>query len=948
MNREKDIREKPAMRLSVLQITAILLVAWAGNGWGLAEAAEYYVANGGSDGGTGTQAAPFATVAHALTVSSSGDTIYLQRGSVFREAGLSLGNGKTLTAYGDAANPLPVLAGSIVATNWTPWPTNNAIYRASLSSSLAIEQVYVGGVRATLARYPNSGWLRTDSGSSDNTILDAELASHPQAAANRWVGAQVRWRKWSWWYETRPITGDNGSGTLTLGGATSGNNTGEGSGYYIDHSLAELDAPGEWFWDAANGLLYLYPPQGTDPAGLFVEAAYQPQGIAVGGGSLQSIALRHYTNDAVSVGSPSSVSNCLIEHIGDVGIAGSWNAFGSTISGCTIRDILNVGLTWNENPAGTGGTIIERNRLDRIGAVPGLGGSGSWHAAGIILSNANESGSGVIVRLNRITETGYAGIILGADRQTVERNVFVRCMSTLNDGGAIYANAHNNIIRENIILDTIGDLDSSHPWTPLGHGIWIEFLSNFSGSQVTDNTVYGSGGNGLFLPNNFDCQIQNNVFISNRLSGLHLGGHENGRSDGQPNQNHTIQGNLLGMGARPWQASEPENLATWSMPDDHALSFTVHGDRDLDFGSMSGTTFLTTDGTDLIKDSSNTPYTIAAWQTAESDWADSAPSSVQGSGYLFINDTETPLQFPLPKGITWQNLAGANVGADIQINPFRSVVLLATNGDTSGLSGSILASQQGNSAPVASAQNVTTPVNTPRAITLLASDPDGDALTYSLVAQPAHGTLTGTVPNVTYTPDAGYSGPDQFTFTASDGALVSNVAGINITVGTGPGGTGGPTASPLSITKALVRLKFKRAGADKIMLKGLLPVPEGYHPEGQVLTVNVGGVENSFTMDSRGRAKNDTDRFMMRMKKKKKQVLAQDAKFTCLMKNGTFGTTLSASGLLNESLVSQVSIEVSIAFNGVLHAAGSQAGTAALSMSYKGKAGVGGAAKMVP
>src|SRR5207249_2349285 len=59
-----------------------------------------------------------------------------------------------------------------------------------------------------------------------------------------------------------------------------------------------------------------------------------------------------------------------------------------------------------------------------------------------------------------------------------------------------------------------------------------------------------------------------------------------------------------------------------------------------------------------------------------------------------------------------------------------------------------------NDAPVANAQSVTTPANTAKPITLTATDVDGDTLTYSVVTGPAHGTLSGTAPNVTYTPAA--------------------------------------------------------------------------------------------------------------------------------------------------------------------------------------------------
>src|SRR5207302_543517 len=86
------------------------------------------------------------------------------------------------------------------------------------------------------------------------------------------------------------------------------------------------------------------------------------------------------------------------------------------------------------------------------------------------------------------------------------------------------------------------------------------------------------------------------------------------------------------------------------------------------------------------------------------------------------------------------------------------------------------------SEPVANAQSVTTAEDTAKAITLTGSDVDGDALTYAIATQPAHGTLTGTAPNVTYTPALNYNGPDSFTFTVKDATLASTAATVSITV----------------------------------------------------------------------------------------------------------------------------------------------------------------------
>lgn len=86
-----------------------------------------------------------------------------------------------------------------------------------------------------------------------------------------------------------------------------------------------------------------------------------------------------------------------------------------------------------------------------------------------------------------------------------------------------------------------------------------------------------------------------------------------------------------------------------------------------------------------------------------------------------------------------------------------------------------------NRPPVASDQSVTTNEDTPVPITLIASDPDGDRLTYSYTL-PLSGSLSGTAPNLIYTPNANFNGSDSFTFKANDGTVDSNMATVTITV----------------------------------------------------------------------------------------------------------------------------------------------------------------------
>ncbi|NUQ64040.1 MAG: cadherin-like domain-containing protein [Pirellulales bacterium] len=139
-----------------------------------------------------------------------------------------------------------------------------------------------------------------------------------------------------------------------------------------------------------------------------------------------------------------------------------------------------------------------------------------------------------------------------------------------------------------------------------------------------------------------------------------------------------------------------------------------------------------------------------------------------------------------------------------------------------------------NDAPTAADDSCTLDQDTvlvvPVASCLLANDVDvdGDPMTAVLVGGPSHGTvMLNADGSFSYTPIAGYFGPDTFTYSASDGAMESNPATVSIQV---------RQVAPLGATKFIVAdpsaqstFQYDAAGnpAGRLSLNGENQQPRG-------------------------------------------------------------------------------------------------------------------------
>ena len=473
--------------------------------------ATYYLSPSGSDTNNGTSTStPWKTLDKVNAMGSSltpGSIVLLQRGATFRGK-LSLPSSGTpaaritIGAYGTGA--APVISGSLAVTGWTVHSGN--IWKAPVAQ--VVKQLYWNGALQTIARYPNTGWLRTDNAASTSTT-DAALTQ----GSGYWTGARMVLRTTNWSYDTALVTAHSGT---TLTHSSTGNNLGAQQwGYFLENKLSQLDAAGEWYYDRAAGMLYLWAPGSANPISGLVEAAVTDFGVYFGyqrhDALVTDLTFRHQTDASVRMSGTTNVevTNCLFE---DAQRAIYSTGSNQQIHHNTIRRMFGTGVYLLDN-----NTNFTFNTLSDIALWPGKG-ENNWGYFGLRCN-----GSGMVVSDNRLENIGYIGMVL-EQNTLVERNVVRTALAILNDGGGIAIdNADGLVLRKNLVLDLVGNTESVAPehtsFFPMAHGIYFGNIS-IKNTLVEDNTVANCSSSGLHVDHTMVSagnRIKNNVLFNNKV-----------------------------------------------------------------------------------------------------------------------------------------------------------------------------------------------------------------------------------------------------------------------------------------------------------------------------------------------------------------------------------------------------------------------------------------------
>lgn len=239
---------------------------------------EIYVSPDGNDVADGSKTNPVATLEKAVEVArtkAGHQTVHVlvEDGTYYLSQTLKLNAGMSGTAKHPivfrAINPsvgAVISGGQKLELQWNPY--KNGIFYAEISEDTDIDQLYINGQRQRMARFPNAieGKNVFDSWDLEHT-LEPDPAHDPLAPEriNSWAnpeGAFVHAMQIALWGDMHwKVRGKNPDGTLDMEGGWQNNRPSKMHPRYrmVENVFEELDAPGEWYFNKKDGVLYFYP-----------------------------------------------------------------------------------------------------------------------------------------------------------------------------------------------------------------------------------------------------------------------------------------------------------------------------------------------------------------------------------------------------------------------------------------------------------------------------------------------------------------------------------------------------------------------------------------------------------------------------------------------------------------------------------------------------------------
>lgn len=370
------------------------------------------------------------------------------------------------------------------------------------------------GEKTSIAKYPNDGYIKvksvTDTGLS-GTAKTGFTITADDAHISGWEKEKDLYLHGFWsndWSDLRVRVAetDAAKGTITSQTPTP-YAVREGANFFVYNALCELDSPGEWYLDKAEGKLYFYPPRrqgkvifGTDTGNVITLNSAQHiyfDGLDISSGGGNGV--------EIIAGKDIGIYNSNIHDTGKLGVKIDGDCENCRVEKCLVYYTGEGGISIS---GGVTATLQRGENVVKNSVVRAFSGNSLAYAPGITIAGIGNS-----ALHNMVYDAPHMAVRIMGNDNTVMYNDIFDVLKYVDDSGAIYA-FQSKINRGNVIENNyIHDLKSTISGTY--HGIYGVYLDNmFDGTIINKNVFADIDGYGVFVNGGRNNTFTNNIGIN--------------------------------------------------------------------------------------------------------------------------------------------------------------------------------------------------------------------------------------------------------------------------------------------------------------------------------------------------------------------------------------------------------------------------------------------------
>lgn len=517
-----------------------------------------YVSKNGSDSGSGTLESPLATIAGARdfirnnrSSLEGGVTVYIEEGDYYQDETL------TFTEEDSGSEDFPIVykaynngsvsidGGTTLKTENFQKPADDDPYASRIKDSAARENVIMydlkadgidyerdsfalsyGGVRGTLARYPNEQFILgfNYSDSETGTTSDYDSSTHTfydkEHVVKTWQsveGVQIKGNfeiDWSSSPATDLVSYDASTNRVKVGNVSINGISGR---YYYSNVIEEIDMVGEYYVDKDNGILYFYAPENYRDIKISVPKAMTylvsfegADNITFDGITIENCTYTNYTNKynggtLVNIQADDiTIQNGMIRcgHQAVYSDGYRTNVFNNEIYhiGATAISLYGGDLTYLL----PSNTVVSNNIIHDFGDIERVY-NGAFYAEGV----------GFVISHNEIYNSPHTALQNLATSLIVEYNYFHDLCYEGGDAGAIYDGTwrgNGNTFSNNIIANI------SNPTSPYYNPNGYYCDDGGGGKTFVSNLLINIDGDAIAIGGGPANIIRDNIIVNSSFS----------------------------------------------------------------------------------------------------------------------------------------------------------------------------------------------------------------------------------------------------------------------------------------------------------------------------------------------------------------------------------------------------------------------------------------------